>query len=98
MKFIQRLVKTIPFYLLLHYKSPQLWEQDKQYWNKVVVEFLKQKHNADMTRQGFPIKIYIEGPSYEPYFIVLTLQGKLIIRPTKKMVTLYMVGDLVLLD
>ena len=38
------------------------------------------------------------GPSYEPYFIALTLQGKIIIRSTKKMVVLYVAGDLALLD
>jgi len=51
-----------------------------------------------MTRQGFPIKMYIGGPLHELYFTILTLQGKLIIGPTKRMVTLYVVRDLVLLD
>ena len=35
---------------------------------------------------------------HEPYFIALTLQGQIIIGPTKTMVALYVVGDLVLLD
>ena len=34
-------------------------------------------------------------PSYKPYFIALTLQEKIIIGPTKKIVTSYMVEDLV---
>ena len=42
--------------------------------------------------------MYIRGPLHESYFIALTLQGKLIIGPTKKIVISYMVGDLVLLD
>ena len=42
--------------------------------------------------------MYIEGPLHEPYFIALMLQGKTIIRPTKKLVTSYIVRDLVLLD
>ena len=50
------------------------------------------------TQWGFPIKIYIGGPSYEPYFIMLTLQEEIIIESTKKLVTLYMVGDLAMLD
>jgi len=59
---------------------------------------LKKKHNADITRKGFLIEMYIEGLSHEPYFIPLTLQVKIIIGPTKKMVTTYVVGDLALLD
>ena len=38
------------------------------------------------------------GSSHEPYFIALALQDKIIIRPTKKIVTSYVVEDLVLLD
>ena len=74
MKFLQAPVKTIPFYLPPHYKFFQPnREQDKQYWKEVAIEFLKQKHNVDITRCGFPIKMYIGGPSYEPYFITLIL-------------------------
>ena len=98
-KFLQSPVKTVPFYLPPHYKSLQSKrQQDKQYWNKIAVEFLKQKHNTDITRQGFPIKMYIEGLLYKSYFIVLILQRKIIIGPTKKMVASYIAGDLVLLD
>ena len=49
-------------------------------------------------RKEFLIEIYTEGSSHKPYFIVLTLQGQLIIRSTKKLVTSHVVGDLVLLD
>jgi len=42
--------------------------------------------------------MYTGGPPHEPYFIVLTLQGWLVIGLTKKMVISYMVGDLILLD
>jgi len=42
--------------------------------------------------------MYTEGLPHEPYFITLTLQRQIIIEPTKKLVTTYMVGDLVLLD
>ena len=50
------------------------------------------------TRKGFYIQTYIGESPYEPYFIALMLQGKIIIGPTKKMVASYMVGNLVLLD
>jgi len=51
MKFLQALVKTIPFHLSPHYKSLQPnREQNEQYWKEVAVKFLKQKHNIDITR------------------------------------------------
>jgi len=99
MKFIQALIKTTPFYPPPHYKSLYSQEElDKQYWNKVAVVFLEKKHNANTTRKGFPIKMYIGEPSHKLYFIALTLQGKIIIRSIKKMVTSYVVEDLVLLE
>ena len=56
MKYMQLLVKTMPFYLLPHYKSLQpQGEQDEQYWNKIAITFLEKKHNADTTRKGLPI-------------------------------------------
>jgi len=42
--------------------------------------------------------MYTEGLPHEPYLIILTLQRQIIIEPTKKLVTTYMVGDLALLD
>jgi len=42
--------------------------------------------------------MYIRDIPHEPYFIALTLQGEIIIEPTKKMVTFYVVGDLALMD
>jgi len=60
--------------------------------------FLEKKHNADITRKGFPIKMYTRGLPHEPYFITLILQGKIIVGPTKKLVTTYVAGDLALLD
>ena len=42
--------------------------------------------------------MYMRGPPYEPYFIMLTLKGELVIGPTKKLVVLYIVEDLVLLN
>jgi len=59
------------------------------------MEFIKQKHNSDISQWGFPIKMYIGGPSYELFFIVLTLQEKIVISLTKKLVASYVVGDLI---
>ena len=42
------------------------------------------------------IKIYIGGPPYKLFFIADSIQEQLIIEPTKKMVAIYIVGDLTL--
>ena len=42
--------------------------------------------------------MYTSGLFHEPYFIILTLQGQIIVGPTKKIVALHVVGDLTLLD
>ena len=47
-----------------------------------------------MFRQRFPIKMFIE----EPFFIVLTLQEKIVIGLTKKLVAPYVIGNLAFLD
>ena len=99
MKFVQAPIKTIPLYPPSYYKP--LWSQekrDKQYWNEVAVTFLKKKHNANIMRKVFPIEMYTEGLPHKPYFITLTLQGQIIIGPTKKMVASYVVGNLTLMD
>ena len=89
----------MPFYSLPYYKFLQLQEeQNKQYWNKIAIEFLKYKYNANTTRKGLSIKMYIRGLPHEPYLIVLILQEKIIIGLTKKLVVSYVVRDLVLLD
>ena len=99
MKFIQTPIQITPFYPPPHYQSLQpQGEKDKQYWKEIAVVFLKKKHNTDTTRKGLPIEICIGGPPHEPYFITLTLQEQIIIGPTKKLITTYVVRDLVLLD
>ena len=98
-KFMQALIQTTTFNLPPYYKSLQPHgEQDEQYQKEIVIAFLKKKHNTDIIRKDFSIKMYTGGPPYEPYFIVLTLWGQVIIGPTKKLVATYMVGDLALLD
>ena len=49
-------------------------------------------------KKEFSIEMYIGGLLHESYFIMLTLQRKIIIGPTKKLVASHMVEDLVLLD
>jgi len=49
-------------------------------------------------RKGFPIKMYTGESPHKQYFIVLILQGEIVIGPTKKLVVSYVVGDLTLLN
>jgi len=37
--------------------------------------------------------MYSGEPLHKPFFIIVTLHGEIIIGPTKKLVTFYMVGD-----
>lgn len=73
---LQSPTKTVPFYLLPHYKS--IWqdrENDLQYWKEIIVEFIKQKHNSNTSWQGFPIKMYLREPPHEPFFITYIMRG-----------------------
>jgi len=51
-----------------------------------------------MSRREFPIEMLTGGPPHKPFLITLTLQGEIIIGPTKKLVASYVVGDLEFLD
>lgn len=73
-------------------------KRNMQYWKKIAAKFIKQKHNSDTSCQKFLIKMYSGGPPHEHFFIILTLKGILVIRPTKKLVALYVVVDLSFLD
>jgi len=42
--------------------------------------------------------MYTKMLPHEPFFIALTLWGEIVIGPMKKLVTLYVVGDLVFLN
>ena len=42
--------------------------------------------------------MYMGDLPHKLYFIVLMLQGQIIMEPTKKMIASYMVGDLALLN
>jgi len=89
----------IPFTPSSYYKTIQAnGKKNRIYWNDITYQFLQQKHNADTSCQGIPIKTYTGGPSYELFFIADSVQRQLIIEPTKKMVAIYVVGDLTLMD
>ena len=42
--------------------------------------------------------MYQEGPPYKPYFIAVDMKEQVIIGPNKKIVAIYVIGELALLD
>ena len=42
--------------------------------------------------------MYQEGPPHKPYFIAVDMKGQAIIGSNKKIVTIYVIGELTLLD
>ena len=71
-KFIQAPTKTKifqppPHYTLLHSRE----EQDPDCWKEIVMAFVEEKHNTEMTRNGYPIMLYQGGPPHKPYFIAI---------------------------
>ena len=95
LRILQAPKKMIPFLSPDYYRVIlQGEEMNSQYWKKIIDKFIKQKHNSDTSRWEFPIKIYTRRPSYKPFFIILILWRTLVIKPTKKLVATYIVGDL----
>jgi len=60
----------------------------------VATALVKEKHNIEISRNGYLIVMYQKGLPYEPYFIAINNRGQVIIGSNKKMVVIYMVGEL----
>jgi len=59
----------------------------------VVTALVKNKHNTKTSKNSYPITIFQGKPLHEPYFIAINNQGQVIIRPNKKIVATYVVGE-----
>ena len=95
MKFIRSPTQTQLFKPPLHcqfFKSRE--EQDPESWKEVAAALVDQKHNTKTARNGYPIVMFQGGPPHEPYFIAIDNRGQVIIGPSKKTVTTYVVGEL----
>jgi len=55
---------------------------------------MKEKHNTETSRNGYPITMYQGEPLHKPYFIAIDNWGQVIISPNKKIVVTYIVGEL----
>ena len=95
MKFVQtpsqtQIFRPPPYYQALRSRG----EQDPMFWKEVVMAFLNQKHNTEISRNGYQILIFQEGPPHEPYFIAINNREQIIIGPSKKIVATHVVGEL----
>jgi len=52
------------------------------------------KYNLETSRNGYPIRMFQEGPSHEPFFIAIDNQGCIIIGPNKKTVVMHVEREL----
>jgi len=48
----------------------------------------------EISRNGYPIRMFQGRSLYEPFFITIDNRGQVIIGPNKKMVAMYVVGEL----
>jgi len=55
---------------------------------------VQKKYNTETIRNGYPIILYQGGPSHKPYFVAINNHGRAIIGPNKKLVAIYIVGEL----
>ena len=56
--------------------------------------FVETKYNTDISRNGYYIKMFQEGPPHEPYFVTIDNLQQIIIGPSKKIVAMHIVGEL----
>ena len=95
MKFVQTPAQTRLFKLPPHYQSlKSRGEQDPAFWKEVAIAFLKKKHNTNTARNGYQIHMFQGGPPHKPYFIAIDNRDQIIIGPSKKIMAMYVVGEL----
>jgi len=56
--------------------------------------FVDQKNNTEIARNGYPIVMFQGGLPHESYFIAIDNREQVIIRPSKKTVAIYVIGEL----
>ena len=94
-KFIWSPTQTRLFKLSPHYQA--LWsrrEQDPDFWKEMALVLVDNKHNTETLRNSYSINMYQGEPPYKLYFIAINNWGQVIIRPNKKTVAMYVVGEL----
>ena len=95
MKFIWAPMQTRIFWLSPHYQSlKSRGEQNPEFWKEITIALVDQKHNTEMTRNGYTIIMFQGGLLHEPYFIAINNWGQVLIGPNKKIVPTHVVGEL----
>ena len=95
MKFVKSPIQTRIFKPPPYYQSLQSREeQDLDFWKDIAIAFVENKYNTETSRNEYPINMFQEGPLHKLYFIAINNWGQVIISPNKKMVAIYMVGEL----
>ena len=95
MKFVKFPTQTRLFQPLPHYQSLySRGEQDLEFWKEVAMALVDNWHNTETLRNGYPIKMFQEGPPHELFFITIDNWEQVIISPNKKTVAVYVVGEL----
>ena len=95
MKFIQSPTQTRLFKLPPHYQFlKSRGEQDPEFWKKIAMALVDQKHNTETARNSYSIIMFQGGLPHKPYFITIDNRGQIIIGPGKKTVATYVVGEL----
>ena len=56
--------------------------------------FIDKKHNMKTSRNSYPITMYQGGLPHKPYFIAINNWRQVIISPNKKIIAIYIVGEL----
>ena len=95
MKFVKSPIQTRIFKPPPYYQSLQSREeQDLDFWKDIAIAFVENKYNTETSRNEYPINMFQEEPLHKLYFIAINNWGQVIISPNKKMVAIYMVGEL----
>ena len=72
MKFIKSLTQTRLFQPLPYYQSLySRGEQDSDFWKEVATALVDDKYNMEMLRNGYPIRMFQEGPLHKLFFIAI---------------------------
>ena len=74
MKFIKSPTQTRIFQPPPYYQS--LWfreEQDPNFWKEIATALVDNKHNTEISRNRYPIKMFQERPPHELFFIAINV-------------------------
>ena len=98
MKLFKTPTQTRLFHPPPHYQSlKSRGEQDPKFWKEIAMALVDNRHNTEMTQNGYPIKIYQGDPLHKPFFIAIDCQGQVIIGLNKKIVATHVLGELEIL-